>query len=118
MRSISCVIAILIGTIGCGPEKAPSDPDPGDCRTCTNPDLPECEECLGDPNTPAPDDHPLSAVDPIVVSQPQLDFAIIGDTRPASVNDTAGYPTAVITTIFQDLQSMSPRPGFVVGTGH
>jgi hypothetical protein len=118
MRTFSCV-AILIGTIGCSAEPGPSQPpdDPGDCRTCTNPDLPECAGCLGDPSMPEPDHDPLAAVDQIKVSQPQLNFAIIGDTRPATVDDTAGYPTAIITKIFQDLQATSPRPGFVVGTG-
>ena len=36
---------------------------------------------------------------------------------PRSINDTAGYPTAIVTTIFDDLQTENPRPGFAVGTG-
>jgi predicted phosphodiesterase len=47
----------------------------------------------------------------------RLYFAVVGDTRPASVDDTAGYPTAIITKIFADMASMSPRPTFGVSTG-
>jgi hypothetical protein len=44
-------------------------------------------------------------------------FAAVGDTRPASEDDPSGYPTAVITKIFQDIQAQSPRPVLAVGTG-
>ncbi|HZU85632.1 MAG TPA: metallophosphoesterase [Polyangiaceae bacterium] len=47
----------------------------------------------------------------------RLRFAIIGDTRPASVDDTAGYPTGIITRIFQDIQALQPPPPFAVSTG-
>src|SRR5262249_1460935 len=33
---------------------------------------------------------------------PQLHFAVVGDTRPPNKDDTAGYPTAIITQIFED----------------
>ncbi len=46
-----------------------------------------------------------------------LTFAIVGDTRPASIDDTSGYPSAIITKIYQDLEAASPKPTFVVGTG-
>jgi hypothetical protein len=46
-----------------------------------------------------------------------LSFAIVGDTRPPNEDDTAGYPTAVITKIWQDIQAFSPRPAFAVTTG-
>ncbi len=46
-----------------------------------------------------------------------LFFAIIGDTRPANLDDTANYPTAIIEKIFADIEAMAPRPQFVVGTG-
>jgi hypothetical protein len=42
---------------------------------------------------------------------------VVGDTRPANVDDTSGYPTAVITKIFQDMGSMNPPPSFGVSTG-
>jgi hypothetical protein len=46
-----------------------------------------------------------------------LHFAVVGDTRPAVQDDNKGYPTAVITQIYQDLESLSPRPAFAVTTG-
>ncbi len=46
-----------------------------------------------------------------------LYFAVIGDTRPANIDDTPNYPTAIITKIFQDVEALSPRPPFVIGTG-
>jgi hypothetical protein len=47
----------------------------------------------------------------------RLYFAVVGDTRPANVDDTSGYPTSIITKIFQDMQGMSPQPSFGVSTG-
>jgi hypothetical protein len=47
----------------------------------------------------------------------RLVFAVVGDTRPASEDDPSGYPTAVITKIFQDIQDQSPRPSLTIGTG-
>jgi calcineurin-like phosphoesterase family protein len=41
----------------------------------------------------------------------------VGDTRPPTEDDTAGYPTAIITKIYQDIQAASPRPAFVITTG-
>jgi hypothetical protein len=46
-----------------------------------------------------------------------LSFAVLGDTRPPTEDDTAGYPTAVITKIFQDIEAASPRPAFAIDTG-
>ncbi|MHB1845118.1 MAG: metallophosphoesterase family protein [Deltaproteobacteria bacterium] len=46
-----------------------------------------------------------------------LVFAVVGDTRPANPDDNAGYPTQVITKIYQDLEALSPKPAFAVGTG-
>jgi hypothetical protein len=50
-------------------------------------------------------------------SAPQLTFAIVGDTRPANVDDTAGYPTATIDAIFTAIAASSPQPSFVIATG-
>jgi hypothetical protein len=47
----------------------------------------------------------------------RLFFAVVGDTRPAMENDNSGYPTAVITAIYDDLQNMGTRPEFAVATG-
>jgi hypothetical protein len=44
-----------------------------------------------------------------------LVFAVVGDTRPASPNDIAGYPTSIITSIYASLAQRNPL--FVVGTG-
>jgi Calcineurin-like phosphoesterase len=46
-----------------------------------------------------------------------LSFAVVGDTRPPNEDDTAGYPTAVITKVWQDITALSPRPPFAVTTG-
>ncbi len=46
-----------------------------------------------------------------------LYFAVLGDTRPAVMDDTSGYPTSTITGIYRDIQAMSPRPQFAVATG-
>ena len=46
-----------------------------------------------------------------------LSFAIIGDTRPAGINGTSSYPTAIINKIYQDIEAASPRPALAVGTG-
>jgi hypothetical protein len=47
----------------------------------------------------------------------QLRFAVVGDSRPALVDDTAGYPSDVVTRIYGDVQSLDPPPAFVVSTG-
>jgi hypothetical protein len=46
-----------------------------------------------------------------------LYFVVVGDTRPAGVDDTGGYPTAIISKIFRDIQSLDPVPLFGVSTG-
>ncbi len=46
-----------------------------------------------------------------------LYFAVVGDTRPGSLDATSSYPTAIITKIYQDINALSPKPQFVVGTG-
>jgi hypothetical protein len=46
-----------------------------------------------------------------------LYFAVIGDTRPANIDDTPNYPTAIITKIYQDVTAETPQPQFVVSTG-
>lgn len=44
-----------------------------------------------------------------------LEFAVVGDTRPPAINDTKGYPSAVITKIYSDLQAA--KVPFAVSTG-
>ncbi len=50
-------------------------------------------------------------------TESRLYFAVVGDTRPANEDDTANYPTAIISTIFSDLSKVNPEPPFVVSTG-
>jgi Calcineurin-like phosphoesterase len=47
----------------------------------------------------------------------RLLFAAVGDTRPATVDDTGGYPTDIITTIYAGIRALEPRPPMVVSTG-
>jgi hypothetical protein len=47
----------------------------------------------------------------------QLRFAVVGDTRPPAINDTSGYPSAIIGRIYQDLAAASPAIPFAVSTG-
>ena len=46
-----------------------------------------------------------------------LVFAVVGDTRPPSPNDTAGYPTPIITKVYANIAARQPQPAFVLGTG-
>ena len=47
----------------------------------------------------------------------RLVFGVVGDTRPPNEDDVSGYPTSVITKIYQDIEALSPKPPLVVGTG-
>jgi hypothetical protein len=47
----------------------------------------------------------------------RLHFAIVGDTRPPYPDDTASYPTPIITKIYDQMEAFSPRPLFGVSTG-
>lgn len=47
----------------------------------------------------------------------RLYFGVVGDTRPAVLDDTDGYPVSIISAIFSGLQSVHPMPPFVVSTG-
>ncbi len=47
----------------------------------------------------------------------RLYFAVVGDTRPATVDDTGAYPMAIARKIFQDVQSLDPPPLFGISTG-
>ena len=47
----------------------------------------------------------------------RLVFGVVGDTRPPNEDDVGGYPTSVITKIYQDIEALSPKPPLVVGTG-
>jgi hypothetical protein len=44
-------------------------------------------------------------------------FAVVGDTRPPTTDDVAGYPASQISKIFKDIAAVRPLPSFVIGTG-
>ena len=46
-----------------------------------------------------------------------LRFAVVGDTRPANLDDTANYPTAIVRQIWTDVEAEVPHPAFAVTTG-
>ena len=47
----------------------------------------------------------------------RLYFAVTGDSRPPTEDDVSNYPTPIITKIYQDMQSLSVKPQFVINTG-
>src|SRR5262249_59331254 len=42
---------------------------------------------------------------------PELRFAVVGDTRPANLDDTANYPTDIVRAIWTDVRSEERRVG-------
>lgn len=58
-----------------------------------------------------------STIGPNGGTSSRLYFAVVGDTRPGGIDDTKGYPTAIIEKIYTDIEALSPRPAFVVSTG-
>jgi calcineurin-like phosphoesterase family protein len=78
--------------------------------------------CGGGGGTGVPEDAPSGsdgkpAADASTNLGPTFRFAIVGDTRPANEDDTAHYPTPIITKIFADIEAASPHPDFAVSTG-
>jgi len=61
--------------------------------------------------------QPTGTVGPNGGTLSRLLFAVVGDTRPPNEDDLSGYPTTVITKIFQDVQGQTPAIPFVVSTG-
>lgn len=47
----------------------------------------------------------------------RLLFGVVGDTRPPNEDDVSGYPTSIITKIYQDIEAFSPHPPFALATG-
>jgi hypothetical protein len=47
-----------------------------------------------------------------------LSFAIMGNSRPPIEDDVAGYPTAIVTRIWQDIAQAQPYPPFAITTGN
>src|SRR5215470_3618656 len=127
MRSIRIPACLWMLGLAAGCAQGGDEPPAqmASCSACTSPDTPECRGCLGSPEdliapTPYSASSPFqdpSVTNQITITMDTLSFAVVGDTRPAIVDDTAGYPTGIITKIFQDLEAASPRPGFTVATG-
>jgi hypothetical protein len=46
-----------------------------------------------------------------------LSFAVVGDTRPANLDDTASYPTEIVRAIWTAVEAENPKPPFAVTTG-
>jgi hypothetical protein len=67
----------------------------------------------GGPSTP-PSDPNASTVSFGDGSQ-LMRFAVFGDVRPANKNQTAAYPTQIITSLFQLMQQKNAQ--FAIGTG-
>ncbi|HUJ62487.1 MAG TPA: metallophosphoesterase [Kofleriaceae bacterium] len=47
----------------------------------------------------------------------ELRFAVVGDTRPTNLDDTAHYPTDIVLRIWNDVLLETPTPQFAVTTG-
>jgi hypothetical protein len=77
--------------------------------TCTTGDA-------GPPPSPY-DGGIVSTIGPSGGTESSLYFAVVGDTRPATEDDTANYPTAIISKIFSDVSAVKPVPPFIVSTG-
>jgi hypothetical protein len=60
---------------------------------------------------------PTGSVGPSGGKLSRLLFGVVGDTRPPTIDDLAGYPTPIITKIFSDIQALAARPPLVVSTG-
>jgi hypothetical protein len=64
-----------------------------------------------------PDAGPDSGVGPSGGRVDTLRFAIVGDTRPASRDDLTGYPSDIISLIYQDVEAEFPPAEFAISTG-
>ncbi len=91
-------------------------PDPA---TCGSPILDAGPTDTGAPGTDAiaSETSGVQSIGPTGGTLASLDFAIVGDTRPPNKDDLNGYPTAVITQIFQDVQAENPPLPFIMTTG-
>jgi hypothetical protein len=83
-----------------------------------------CAACTHDSLPAVPMDAPL-AIDAPAHDGPgpggglldDLRFAIVGDTRPVNIDDTAHYPTDIITQIWTDVAAEQPAIPFAISTG-
>jgi hypothetical protein len=95
-------------------------PPPANCNPSNSPDGGPGGQDAGPVTTPdaGPVVGPTGPVDAHNGGQvDNLLFAVVGDTRPGYINDTAKYPTAIITGIYSAVAHLNPQPSFVVTTG-
>jgi hypothetical protein len=113
-RPGSCAANNCYGGWYCDPSTNQCVQPPTSCSTST----PDAGPTTRDAGTTSADAGPFSSnVTASGGTESELYFAIIGDTRPANPDDTANYPTSIITKIYQDIQNLNPRPPFVISTG-
>jgi len=60
-------------------------------------------------------DAAMADAAPMVIQLPELRFAVVGDTRPANLDDTANYPTDIVRQIWTEVEAEGPP--FAVMTG-
>jgi calcineurin-like phosphoesterase family protein len=70
--------------------------------------------CTPEPAAPS-DAGPAVCTPSAADSAGSFRFAVFGDVRPAEPNDTANYPSEIVTGLFTQIAAQSPD--FVVGTG-
>lgn len=88
------------------------------CDTTTDKCQPAPSSCGAPGGGGGVDAGPVSAsINENGGTESKLYFAIVGDTRPAVIDDTSAYPTTTITKIWDDIKGMSPMPPFAVATG-
>jgi hypothetical protein len=108
--SLSLFLALALSlssslVASCGGSVASTNANPDAASPAPPPPNP-----AADAAPPTSDASPPATVD-------RLYFAVVGDTRPPTPEDTAGYPTAVISQIFAKVAGLHATPLFVVGTG-
>ncbi len=88
------------------------------CNTVTSRCQPAPTSCDGSGGTPFDGGGPVTGtVGANGGTLSRLLFGIVGDTRPPTFDDTAGYPTAIIDKIYTSMQALGARPAFVLSTG-
>jgi hypothetical protein len=90
------------------------------CNTATN----KCQapplDCGNgsDSGVPLPDAGPVTGtIGPNGGTLSRLLFAVVGDTRPPTIDDTPAYPSAIIQKIYGDIEGLNPHPPFMLSTG-
>ena len=89
------------------------------CDTATNRCQAPPASCSGSSGGSALDAGPpvTANVGPNGGTASRLLFAVVGDTRPANIDDTSGYPSAVVGKIYSQLEAFQPHVPFLLTTG-